>query len=86
MLESVEEFNKEKNLYHVNLIQQQIINKYSIDITTYVEDEEKKLRIREIYKAVASELNSKNKRFVNSHLADAKYLKNKNFQDEFLWL
>lgn len=86
MPESVEEFIKDRNLYQVNLIQQQIINKYSQDITTYVFDEKKKLRIREIYKAIASELNSKNKRFMSSHVLDANYLKNNNVTDEYLWL
>lgn len=45
-----------------------------------------KLRVREIYKAIPSELNSKNKRFISSHVMDKGYLKNYNIQDEFLWL
>lgn len=86
MPESVEEFINTNNLYNVNLIQQQIINKYSFDITTYVEDEEKKLIIKEIYKSIASELNEKNKRFVSSHVLDSNYLKNNNIIEEYLWL
>lgn len=86
MPESVECFINSRNLFDVNLIQQQIINKYTLDITTYVHDEEKKLRIKEIYKAIASELNSKNKRFVSSHVVDSNFLKNNSLTDEYLWL
>lgn len=86
MPESVNSFINNKNLFDVNLIQQQIINKYALDITTYVQDEDKKLRIKEIYKAIASELNSKNKRFVSSHVIDSRFLKSRTLTDEYLWL
>ena len=42
--------------------------------------------IRDIYKAIPSELNSKNKRFISSHVVDRQYLKNYNLEDEFIFL
>lgn len=86
MPEAVESYFKDKNLHLIQTIQEQIIDKYKYDITTYVKDEEKKLRIREIYNAIPSELNSRNKRFVSSHVVEKAYLKNKNLSDEFIWL
>lgn len=86
MPEAVESYFKDKNIHLIQTIQEQIVDKYKYDITTYVKDEEKKLRIREIYNSIPSELNSKNKRFISSHVVEKSYLKNKNLNDEFLWL
>ena len=86
MPEAVQAYIDEKNFHSVQTTQEQIINSYLIDITTYIDDEEKKLRIRDIYKAIPSELNSKNKRFVSSHVIDRYYLKKNNMLDEFVWL
>ncbi|HBX24844.1 MAG TPA: hypothetical protein DEF61_00910 [Firmicutes bacterium] len=63
-----------------------MLNKYSYDITTYLDDDGKKLRIKEIYKSIPSELNSKNKRFISSNVIDKNYLNNNNIEDEFVWL
>ena len=41
MPEAIEEFNKSKNLFNVSNVQNQILNKYSYDITTYLDDDEK---------------------------------------------
>ncbi len=86
MPEAVSSYILDKNFHLIQTIQEQIVNSYSIDITSYVLDDRMKLRVREIYKAIPSELNSKNKRFISSHVMDKGYLKNYNIQDEFLWL
>lgn len=86
MPEVVYNYIANQNLHLVQTIQQQIINAYAHDITTYIENDGQKLRIREIYNAIPSELNSKNKRFVSSHVLDKQYLKNNKIEDEFLWL
>lgn len=86
MPEAVDSYITNQNLHLIQTIQQQIVNAYSYDITTYIEDDGKKLRVREIYNAIPSELNSKNKRFVSSHVLDKQYLKNNKTEDEFLWL
>ena len=84
--EAVETFKKTKNLKLVNNIQSQIINNNLNDITTYVNDKKEKLRINDIYKAIPSELNNKNKRFMSSHIFDNTSLKKGKLEDDFLWL
>ena len=84
--EVVETFKETKNIKLVNDIQNQIINNYLNDITTYVDDKKEKLKINDIYKAIPSEINSKNKRFMSSHVFDASILRNDKIYDEFLWL
>ena len=86
MPEAVNQYINTSNLYEVDNSQRQVINRYTFDITTYIDDDEKKLRVREIYKAMPSELNNKNKRFVSSHVMEISYLKKNNLQDEYLWL
>lgn len=84
--EVVESFIKNKNIKLVNNIQSQITNYYLNDITTYVNDNKAKLRINDIYKAIPSELNSKNKRFMSSHVLEISNLKREKIDDDFLWL
>lgn len=84
--EAVEIFKEKKNLKLVNDSQIQIKNNYLNDITTYIEDPIKKLKINDIYKAIPSELNSKNKRFVSSKVLDKNYLRKGEIDDDFLWL
>ncbi len=86
MPEAVTTFLKSQNLHLVQNVQEQIANTYFLDMTTYIHDNAMKLRVREIYKAIPSELNSKNKRFVSSHVIEKDYLRKKNIDDEFLWL
>ena len=86
MPEAVLSFLKEGNLYLVQSVQEQIKTLYQKDITQYVEESERIIKIKEIYDAIPSELNSKNKRFVSSHVADKNYLSRKGLEDEFLWL
>ena len=84
--EAVETFNEKKNIKLVNDSQIQVRNNYLIDITTYIKDPIKKLKINDIYKAIPSELNSKNKRFISSNVLDRNYLKKAEILDDFLWL
>lgn len=84
--EAVESFKENKNLKTVSIIQSQITNNYLNDITTYINDPKTILKISDVYKAIPSELNSKNKRFISSHVLDPYYLRNNNIEDNFLWL
>lgn len=86
MPEVVSNFMDNKNLHLVQTVSRRILNSYLKDITTYIHDEEKKMRVLEIFKAIPSELNSKNKRFISSRVTDKNYLKNNDLVDEFLWL
>lgn len=86
MPQAVSDFINTKNLYTVAQTQTQIIDQYTIDITKYIDEEVKKLRVREIYKAIPSELNSKNKRFMSSHILTKSELNRLNLIDEYLWL
>ena len=86
MPEAVQSFMENKNVALVSLIHAQIADEYSSDIVTYVKDKEKKLKIKDLFEAIPSELNAKNKRFVSSHVLDASYLKINPVSDDFLWL
>lgn len=85
--EAVKTFLKTKNLYLVNIEQEKIYKKYTADILKYVEDDEKRQRIKNMYDALASELNSKNKRFTLSHVFSKSQLnKDNSIVSEYLWL
>ena len=86
MPQAVSEFVDKKNVYLVEQTQRQIIEQYTLDITKYIDDELKKLRVREVYNAIPSELNSKNKRFMASHVFTRSELNRLNLIDEYLWL
>ena len=86
MPEAVSSYVESKNLYTVEMSQKQVIENYHIDITTYIDDDEKKIRVRDIYDAIPSELNNRNKRFMSSHVLDRNYIKRNKIDDEFLWL
>ena len=86
MPEAVKIFKETLNLHLVDVAQQNIIKYYNKDITTYISDEGKRLRVREIFKAIPSELNSRNKRYMSTHVVDINYLKRNSLDDEFLWL
>ncbi len=83
---AVNAFCQTKNVKTVNDIQKQIFSYYVADILKYVKDEQRKLRIKEIYNAIPSELNSKNKRFMSSHVLERDYLRSHDVRDDFLWL
>jgi len=86
MPEAVKAFVTTNNLYAVNEAHTQIIKRYKVDITTYIEDNEMKLRVRDIFDAIPSQLSSKNSRFISSQVLDKQYLKHARVFDEFLWL
>ena len=86
MPEAVEAFISKNNLYLVNEAHNQIINRYKVDITDYIDDDGLKLRIKAIYDAIPSQLSSKNSRYISSQVLDKQYLKHSLIEDEFLWL
>ncbi len=86
MPEAVEAFISKNNLYLVNEAHSQIINKYKMDATDYIDDDGLKLRIKNIYDAIPSQISSKNSRYISSQVLDKKYLKHNLINDEFLWL
>ena len=74
MPEAVTAYIETLNLHKVQLSQEQITSKYTYDITTYIKDEAKKLRVRDIFNSMPAELNSKNKRFVSTHVVEPSFL------------
>ena len=83
---AVSMFFESKNVKRVNNIQKQIASYYVADILKYVKDEQRRLRIKEIYNAIPSEVNSKNKRFMSSHVLERDYLRSHDVRDDFVWL
>ncbi len=78
----VAEYKVSNNLNTVMRIQQDIIALYRKDISQYATKD--KLKIKEIFDLVPSELDAKNKRFILKNLNEhAKY---KRYEDGFLWL
>ena len=86
MPEAVEALVEKKNLFLVQEALDQINKRYQQDITTYVDDNGLKMRIRDVYKAIPSQLSKKNMRFVSSQVLNKQYLKHNKIEDEFLWL
>ena len=86
MPEAVDTYINRNNLYLVNEVHSQIIARYRQDITTYIKDDGLKLRVRDVYNAIPSQLSSKNSRYVSSQVLDKTYLKHNKIEDEFLWL
>ena len=86
MPEAVETIVDTNNLYHVQEAQSQIVNRYKQDITTYVDDDSLKLRIRDVFNAIPGQLSNKNMRYISSQVLNKQYLKHNKIEDEFLWL
>lgn len=86
MPEAVDTYIKSNNLSLVNESNTQVIKRYKQDITTYIKDDSLKLRVRDIFNAIPSQLSSKNARYVSSQVLDISYLKHNPVGDEFLWL
>ncbi len=86
MPKAVLDFVNLNNIYIVEQTQEQIIDQYTIDISQYTDESIKKLRIKEVYKAIPSEINKKNKRFIASHILNRSELNRLNLIDEYLWL
>jgi len=79
---AVAEYKKSNNVNTVMRIQQDIIALYHMDISQYAQKD--KLKIKEIFDLVPSELDAKNKRFILKNLNEhAKYSR---YEDSFLWL
>lgn len=82
MPEAVVTYLETNNLRDVQSVHEKIKRLYNQDFTKY--EMRHKLKLREIYNAMASELDSKNKRFKFSALQDkARY---RNYEEDFLWL
>ncbi len=86
MPEAVESYVTKNNLYLVEEAHKQIINRYKTDIVTYVQNDELKLRIRDIFVALPSQISSKNMRFVSSKVLDKRYLNHNKVEGGFIWL
>lgn len=83
MPQAVQEYLDTNNLQSVGEVLTQIRNLYYLDFTKYAEDRDK-LKIRDIYDRIPSELNKQNKRFIFTHLN--KELKFDRYENSFLWL
>lgn len=86
MPEAVDLYITTENFQKVQTAQRQIVRRYQRDITAYTEETQTKLHIRELYDAIPSEINSKNKRFMSSHVVERKVFRNISIEDAFLWL
>lgn len=82
----VDEFMQSKNVQRVALIQKQVAADYVTDILNYVADGRRRLNVKDIYEAIPSELNAKNKRFISSHVLEREHLRKQQVGDDFLWL
>lgn len=78
----VSEYKKSNNLNIVSRVQKDIVSLYRMDISQYSERD--KLKIKEIFDLIPSELDAKNKRFVLKRLNE--HAKFERYQDSFLWL
>lgn len=79
---AVAEYQASKNVHQVLRVQQDIIALYRKDISQYVEKE--KLKLKEVFDLLPSELSAKNKRFILKNLNEhAKY---ERYENSFLWL
>ncbi len=79
---AVAEYVESNNINTVIRVQQEIVALYRKDISQYAQKD--KLKIKEVFDLIPSELDSKNKRFILKSLNEhAKY---ERYEDSFLWL
>lgn len=79
---AVAEYKQSNNVNTVMRVQQDIVSLYRMDISQYAEKD--KLKIKEIFDLIPTELDAKNKRFILKNLNEhAKYSR---YEDSFLWL
>lgn len=78
----VSEYLSTNNLSNVLTVQQDIVALYRMDISQYAERD--KLKIKEIFDLIPSELDAKNKRFILKNLNE--HAKMSRYEDSFLWL
>lgn len=84
MPKAVETYLQSENINEVQNVQQEILRLYHQDFSKYEHDNKMKLRLREVYDAIPSELSEKNKRFRLNRLGTGM-----NFdraENTFLWL
>lgn len=79
---AVQTYLDTKNLRSVMNVQKDIITLYRKDISQYAD--KAKLKIKEIFDLIPSELNEKNKRFILKNLNQ--HAKFERYRDDFLWL
>ena len=79
---AVVEYLEANNLRRVLHVQLDIVNLYRLDISKYSERD--KLKIREIFDIIPSELDAKNKRFILKRLNE--HAKFERYKESFLWL
>ena len=79
---AVNRYIETNNLNEVIDIQNQIVNLYKKDITQY--DKNNKLAIAQIFKLIAPQLNSQNKRFIIKDIKSG--VKFDRYENSFLWL
>ena len=82
MPEAVQTYLDTNDISKVAAVQEDIIRQYKSDFTKY--EEKSKLQLREIYEAIPSELEEKNKRFFISHI-DGKVSFDR-VKNNFIWL
>lgn len=80
---AVWEYISTSDLSRVILTQQDIVALYRKDISQYAPESEK-LKIKEIFDLIPSELDSKNKRFILKRLNE--HAKFNRYQNDFIWL
>ena len=78
----VSEYKRSNNLNIVSRVQKDIVSLYRMDISQYSERD--KLKIKEIFDLIPSELDAKNKRFILKRLNE--HAKFERYEDSFLWL
>ncbi len=78
----VERYLSTNNISVVSDTQSDIVRLYKEDISKYAEND--KLKIKEIFDLIPSELDAKNKRFILKRLNE--HAKFERFQNDFLWL
>lgn len=79
---AVAEYKLSNNINNVMRVQKDVVALYRKDISQYAERD--KLKIKEVFDLIPSELDAKNKRFILKNLNEhAKYQR---YEDSFLWL
>ncbi|MCM1348809.1 MAG: AAA family ATPase [Firmicutes bacterium] len=79
---AVAEYKESNNVNNVMRVQQDIVALYRMDISQYAQKD--KLKIKEIFDLLPSELDAKNKRFILKNLNE--HAKFSRYEDSFLWL
>ena len=84
MPKAVQKYIETNDYIEVSEIHKEIIKEYLVDFTKYENNKSLKLKLRNIYNLIPSELNSHNKRYIFTHLD--KNLKMDRYENSFNWL